>query len=564
MFNYTNRTIGDVLFIYLLIILNFLWKTFVALKKMLMEFIWSEIYDITNTFVTISKAFYFIFLYFLSLVFYKYAIFGEVLWFALDAGFAIVKFWIVDCTLFYLEYVILDWLKWGFHIIFIILEWLAQCNSAFLKTDVFVILKWEWDNGDYDWLYPIYNGIWLFISLISLFAKLLIIILQGLSYSIDASLDFFLENKYELLVLLQFFMNAVDHIIIYIVTILILLLVIAFYTLFERKVLASMQRRQGPAVVGFLGFLQPLADGLKLFFKKSMIPTLSYKFLFVAAPVFTLAISFLGWIFIPFSFLTIYLDSQYSLLFIFVLSSLGVHGIILAGWASNSRYAFLGCVRSTAQMISYEVAIGFVFITIVGFTGTFNLIDIILAQQDIWFVVPLWPLFCILVIASIAETNRAPFDLPEAEAELVAGYNVEYGAIGFAMFFLAEYSNMLLMSALITILFFGGWLGTSSQLFPLFWFLLKLLFFSFFYIWVRGAFPRYRYDQLMFIGWMTLLPVAMFFSLLYLTVLHVFNGFPMTYEVFDFYNVFTFVDSFFTASAMFYTLPEMITINVLT
>jgi NADH-quinone oxidoreductase subunit H len=293
-----------------------------------------------------------------------------------------------------------------------------------------------------------------------------------------------------------------------------LLIQVAFLTLLERKVLAAMQKRRGPNVEGFAGLLQPLADGAKLFFKELLVLPFANKVLFFLAPLLTLALAFISWSFIPFSAFTIISDLNLGLLFLFAFSSLGVYGIILSGWSSNSRYAFLGALRSAAQMISYEVSLALCLLSVVVFSGSFNLRETTLAQQDVWFILPLWPLFFIFFVSALAETNRHPFDLPEAEAELVAGYNVEYSAMGFAFFFIGEYANMILMSVLSSLLFFGGWSPPFNFLFffslpPFFWLGTKTVFFLFLFIWCRAAFPRYRYDQLMFLTWQVFLPLSL-------------------------------------------------------
>ena len=291
------------------------------------------------------------------------------------------------------------------------------------------------------------------------------------------------------------------------------LVAVAFFTLVERKIMATLQRRRGPNIVGISGLLQPFADGLKLIIKESVFPSLSNQFLFVLAPMLTLFLSLLGWIIIPFSFGQVILDSSLGILYLFAISSLGVYGIIIAGWSSNSKYAFLGALRSAAQMVSYEVSIGLIIIGVILCAGSLNLSEIVLSQKYIWYVVPLFPLFLMFFVSILAETNRPPFDLPEAEAELVAGYNVEYSAVGFALFFIGEYANILLMSSLCVILFFGGWLPPiffEALFIPgSFWFVIKLYFIIFLFVWVRASFPRYRYDQLMRLGWKVFLPLSL-------------------------------------------------------
>lgn len=296
-----------------------------------------------------------------------------------------------------------------------------------------------------------------------------------------------------------------------------LLIAVAYYTLLERKLMGSIQRRKGPNVLGFWGTLQPLADGLKLFLKENIIPYKANKFIFLLAPIWTFALSIVAWMAIPFSLFSSFFEIEYSLLYVYMISSLGVYGIIGSGWASNSKYAFLGALRSTAQMISYEVALAFVFLIVILLTGSLSLREIVIAQEKLWLVIPLWPICIIFFISVLAETNRAPFDLPEAEAEIVAGYNVEYSAMPFALFFLGEYANMLLMSSLTVLLFFGGWLPFFSFSFGLsseFWFALKVVIVASFFVIIRAAYPRVRYDQLMGIGWRWLLPITLFFLIL--------------------------------------------------
>lgn len=294
-----------------------------------------------------------------------------------------------------------------------------------------------------------------------------------------------------------------------------LLLGVAYLTLAERKVMASIQRRKGPNVVGLLGLFQPLADGLKLLLKEPVLPNSINTIIFLMAPVMTFMLALIAWSIIPFQSSIVLADLNVGILYTFAVSSLGVYGIVTAGWASNSKYAFLGALRSAAQMVSYEVSIGLIIITVLLCVGSLNLNEIIDAQKEIWFVVPLYPLLILFFISCLAETNRAPFDLPEAEAELVAGYNVEYSSMGFALFFLGEYANMIMMSALCAILFLGGWLPPITSLKFLFWIPgsfwlgLKISFFLFLFIWVRAAFPRYRYDQLMRLGWKVFLPLSL-------------------------------------------------------
>lgn len=288
---------------------------------------------------------------------------------------------------------------------------------------------------------------------------------------------------------------------------------VAYFTLAERKILSSIQRRKGPNVVGFLGLLQPLADGLKLFLKETIIPSSADTFLFLIAPLITFVLSLLAWGVIPLGPQMVLSDLPSGILYIFMVSSLEVYGVILAGWSSNSRYAFLGSLRTVAQMISYEISIGFIIISVVLLSNSLNLNSIIEAQVNIWYAIPLLPMFLMFIVSMLAETNRHPFDLPEAESELVSGYNVEYSGMSFALFFLGEYASMLLMSTLAVIFFLGGWnLLTLPNilhfLYP-FIFGLKTIFFVFIFIWARAALPRYRYDQLMRLGWKVFCPFTL-------------------------------------------------------
>jgi NADH-quinone oxidoreductase subunit H len=310
-----------------------------------------------------------------------------------------------------------------------------------------------------------------------------------------------------------------------------LLLAIAFLTLAERKVMASMQRRKGPNVVGILGLFQPIADGLKLLVKEPVLPSSANLVIFLFAPVLTFLLSQVAWAVVPFGEGLVLADLNVGLLYVFAVSSLGVYGIIMAGWSSNSKYAFLGSLRSAAQMVSYEVSIGLVLITVLLCVGSLNLTQIVLAQEKVWFCVPLFPLLIMFFISCLAETNRAPFDLPEAEAELVAGYNVEYSSMGFALFFLGEYANMIVMSSLCSLFFLGGWLPPFNVAFlffvpGVFWFGIKIILFLFLFVWVRAAFPRYRYDQLMRLGWKVLLPLSLAWVVLVSGVLITFDWLP--------------------------------------
>jgi len=308
-----------------------------------------------------------------------------------------------------------------------------------------------------------------------------------------------------------------------------LLISVAYFTLAERKILGAIQRRRGPNVVGTFGLLQPLSDGFKLFVKETVLPSNSNKLIFIFSPILTFIISLLGWAVIPFDKYSFLAELNIGLIYLFAVSSLGVYGIIMSGWSSNSKYAFLGALRSTAQMVSYEVSLGFIIIVIVFCVGSFNLNCIVESQKYVWFVVPFFPLFIIFFISGLAETNRHPFDLPEAEAELVSGYNVEYSAMGFALFSLGEYANMLLMSSLNVILFFGGWLSPHHLLDFLpgsFWFAFKICFFVILFVWMRAALPRYRYDQLMNLGWKVFLPLSLSYLVIVFSLLLSFNMLP--------------------------------------
>ena len=306
-----------------------------------------------------------------------------------------------------------------------------------------------------------------------------------------------------------FFFITLSKILIIIVLILIS---VAYFTLAERKLLAVIQRRRGPNVVGIYGLLQPLSDGFKLLIKEVILPSSSNKTIFLFAPVLTFIISLMGWALIPFDKYATLSELNLGILYILGISSVGIYGIIISGWSSNSKYAFLGALRSTAQMVSYEVSLGFIILTIAVLCESFNINEIIDFQTNIWFITPYFPLFLIFFISGLAETNRHPFDLPEAEAELVSGYNVEYSAMTFAMFSLAEYSNMLIMSSLNVILFLGGWLPLFSFLSFIpgsVWFGLKICIFVILYVVMRAILPRYRYDQLMYLGWKIFLPVSL-------------------------------------------------------
>jgi len=308
-----------------------------------------------------------------------------------------------------------------------------------------------------------------------------------------------------------------------------LLISVAYFTLAERKILGAIQRRKGPNVVGLFGLLQPLSDGLKLMVKETIIPSNANKFIFVISPIITFVISLIGWSVIPYDKYSVLADINLGILFLLAISSLGVYGIIMSGWSSNSKYAFLGGLRSTAQMVSYEVSLGFIITIIITCCGSFNLSLIIESQKNIWFIIPFLPLFLMFFTSALEETNRHPFDLPEAEAELVSGYNVEYSAMGFALFSLGEYSNMLLMSALNSILFFGGWLAPLDILMFIpgsFWFSIKICFFVLLFIVMRAALPRYRYDQLMGLGWKVFLPLSLAYLMFTFSILISLNFLP--------------------------------------
>ena len=294
-----------------------------------------------------------------------------------------------------------------------------------------------------------------------------------------------------------------------------LLIGVAYLTYAERKVIGAMHLRRGPNVVGPYGLLQPIADGMKLFFKETIIPTGANKVVFLVAPMLTFSLALIAWAVIPVGNGLVIANINVGVLYLFAISSLGVYGILMAGWSSNSKYAFLGGLRSAAQMVSYEVSMGFIIITVLLVAGSLNLSDIVRAQQEtIWFVVPLFPMAVIFFITTLAETNRHPFDMPEAESELVSGYNVEYSAMTFALFFLGEYANMILMAGMTTILFLGGWLpildvAPFNWIPGPIWFALKMAFVLFIFLWVRATFPRYRYDQVMRLGWKVFLPISL-------------------------------------------------------
>jgi NADH-quinone oxidoreductase subunit H len=310
-----------------------------------------------------------------------------------------------------------------------------------------------------------------------------------------------------------------------------LLIGVAYLTYAERKVLGAMQLRKGPNVVGPFGLLQPFADALKLMMKETIIPTGSNRFLFLLAPMLTFGLAMIAWAVIPVADGWVLADINVGVLYLFAISSLGVYGIIIAGWASNSKYAFLGALRSAAQMVSYEVSIGFVIITVLLCVGSLNLSAVVRAQETVWFFIPLFPMFVVFFISGLAETNRAPFDIPEGESEIVAGFFVEYSAMSFALFFLGEYANMILMSAMTTTLFLGGWLPPIAiepftWIPGVVWFVLKVCLCLFVFLWVRATFPRFRYDQLMRIGWKVFLPLSLAYVVLTAGVLLAFGWLP--------------------------------------
>ena len=320
--------------------------------------------------------------------------------------------------------------------------------------------------------------------------------------------------------MLEFFILLINFLILVVPV----LLSVAFFTVYERKVLAYIQRRRGPNVVGIFGLLQPFADALKLLVKENLVPRTSRVALFFLSPILSLTYALIYWTLIPISFFSSSLDFSFAMLLVFALSSLGVYAVLLAGWSSNSKYAFYGSLRAAAQMISYEVAMSLHTMLIYAIAGSFRLTDIVLAQEFVWFFHSLFPFFIMYFVSCLAETYRTPFDLAEAEGELVAGYNVEFGSASFALFFIAEYGNMLFYSYLTVVLFFGGWLSFFSidSYFLSFFLILKVLFFCFMFIFMRAILPRFRYDQFMFLGWKVFLPVSLglfiIFSILFLLI----------------------------------------------
>jgi NADH-quinone oxidoreductase subunit H len=306
---------------------------------------------------------------------------------------------------------------------------------------------------------------------------------------------------------------------------------VAMIVWLDRRIWAFVQKRQGPNVVGPFGLLQSLADALKYMFKEVIIPSSSNKVIFILAPIVTMTLALVSWAVIPFSATLVIADINVGILYLFAVSSLGVYGIIMGGWASNSKYPFLGAIRSAAQMISYEVSIGVIIINVLLCVGSLNLNDIVMAQENMWFVVPLFPMFVIFFISSLAETNRPPFDLPEAEAELVAGYQTEYSGMMYAMFWLGEYANILLMCAMGAVLFLGGWLS-PIEIYPFnlipgaIWLIFKILFLFILFALVKAIVPRYRYDQLMRLGWKIFLPLSLTWVVLTSSYLFYFNLLP--------------------------------------
>ena len=306
---------------------------------------------------------------------------------------------------------------------------------------------------------------------------------------------------------------------------------VAYYTLAERKVLSAMQRRQGPITVGPFGLLQPIADGLKLFSKETVIPSQANKPVFLIAPMLLFTLALVAWAVIPFDKDWVLSNINVGILYLFAISSMGVYGIIMAGWASNSRYAFLGALRSASQMVSYEVSMGLIIVCVLLCSGSLNLQEIVLAPRPLWIQILLFPMFIVFLISILAETNRAPFDLPEGESEITGGFMVEYSAMAFALFFLGEYANMILMSAMTTILFLGGWLPPFGIEFlaivpGILWFAAKTMLIMFFFLWARATLPRFRYDQLMRLGWKVFLPFTLMWVVVVSGLLLSFDALP--------------------------------------
>ncbi len=310
-----------------------------------------------------------------------------------------------------------------------------------------------------------------------------------------------------------------------------LLMIVAYATYGERRILGAMQLRKGPNVVGPFGLWQPFADALKMIMKETIVPTGANRFLFLLAPILTFSLAMIAWVVVPTGDHLAVANINVGILYLFAISSLGVYGIIIAGWSCNSKYAFLGGLRSAAQMVSYEVSIGFVLVSVLLCVGSLNLNDIVRAQNGLWFCIPLFPMFVVFFISGLAECNRVPFDLPEGESEIVAGFMVEYSSMSYAMFFLGEYANMVLMSGMTSILFLGGWM--SPLPFAPFtwipgpiWFILKICFVMFMFFWVRATFPRFRYDQLMRLGWKIFLPLSLGWMVLTACALEIFGWLP--------------------------------------
>ena len=306
---------------------------------------------------------------------------------------------------------------------------------------------------------------------------------------------------------------------------------VAYLTYFERKVLGAMQRRQGPMTVGPFGLLQPIADGIKLLSKETIIPSSANRPVFLLAPILLFVLALIAWAVIPVDYQMVLADINVGILYLFAVSSMGVYGVIMAGWASNSRYAFLGGLRSASQMVSYEVSMGLIIVCVLLGVGSLNLTDIVMAPRPVWLQVLLFPMFIVFLVSILAETNRAPFDLPEGESELAGGFMVEYSAMAFALFFLGEYANMILMSGMAVVLFLGGWLPPFGMDFlgfvpGIIWFVLKVCAVLFFFLWARATFPRYRYDQLMRLGWKVFLPFTLLWVLLISGTLIMFDALP--------------------------------------
>ncbi len=315
------------------------------------------------------------------------------------------------------------------------------------------------------------------------------------------------------------------------ITVVGLLLAVAYLTYAERKVMSAMQRRQGPITVGPFGLLQPIADGIKLFSKETIIPSQAHRVVFLMAPMLLFALSLVAWVVIPFDKGWVLANINVGILYLFAISSMGVYGVIMAGWASNSRYAFLGALRSASQMVSYEVSMGLIIVCVLLVAGTLNLQGIVEAPRPVWIQILLFPMFIVFLISILAETNRAPFDLPEGESEITGGFMVEYSAMTFALFFLGEYANMILMSAIATVLFLGGWLPPfgieSLAVVPgIIWFALKVSLVLFFFIWARATLPRFRYDQLMRLGWKVFLPFTLIYVVFLAGILMSFKALP--------------------------------------